>query len=209
MSPEPHAGNVEIFKARTSKLLAWTCWAVAAIGIIVTLAVGGPRNLPGTAPLLLLAFLGWLLFWRPAVLVMDSGVTLENPYRTIDVPWDALVQVDTRYALTLMTPHKKYPAWAAPAPGIWGGRNARPEHLRGLPETTYGPGSSVRPGDLRNTDSGAAAVLVRARWRDLVESGRVEPGRAEDTAVAVRIEWLRLGGTIVLAAASYWAIFIQ
>ncbi|MBB6405665.1 PH domain-containing protein [Arthrobacter sp. AZCC_0090] len=207
MSREPHAGNVEIFKARTSRLFAWTCWAIAAFGVVVTLVVAGPGALPGTAPLLLVAFIGWLLFWRPAVVVLDSGVRLENPYRTIEVPWDALVQVDTRYALTLMTPHKKYPAWAAPAPGIWGGRNARPEHLKGLPDTTYGPGSSVRPGDLKNTDSGAAAVLVRTRWQALVESGQVEPGRAEEAVVAVTVEWFRVAATVALAAASYWAVF--
>lgn len=209
MSREPHAGNVEIFKARTSRLFAWICWAVAAFGVVVTLVVAGPGALVGATPLLFVAFLGWLLFWRPAVVVLDSGVTLENPYRTIDVPWDALVQVDTRYALTLITPRKKYPAWAAPAPGIWGGRNARPEHLKGLPGTTYGPGSSVRPGDLKNTDSGIAAALVRTRWQSLVESGHIEPGRAEDALVTVTVGWFRVAATVALAAASYWAVFLK
>ncbi|GAA4028972.1 hypothetical protein GCM10023063_08440 [Arthrobacter methylotrophus] len=209
MSQEPHAGNAEIFKARTSKLFAWICWGVATFGVLVTLVVAGPSALPGTIPLLFVAFLGWLLFWRPAVVVRDTHVTLENPYRTIDVPWDALVHVDTRYALTLITPRKKYPAWAAPAPGIWGGRHARPEHLKGLPGSTYGPGSSVRPGDLKNTDSGIAAVLVRTRWQNLVESGRIEPGRAEDAVVAVAVGWFRVAATVILAAASYWAVFLQ
>ena len=208
MSRAPYAGNVEIFKARTSTAFAWICWAVAGFGVVITLVVAGPQALPGATPLLFIAFLGWLLFWRPVVVVRDSGVALENPYRTIDVPWDALVQVDTRYALTLVTPRKKYPAWAAPAPGIWGGRNARPDHLKGLPGTSYGPGSSVRPGDLRNTDSGAAAVLVRTRWQDLVEAGRVEPGRAEEAVVTVAVGWFRIAATVVLAAASYWAIFL-
>ena len=47
----------------------------------------GPAALSGAAPLLLIAYLGWLLFWRPAVVVHDAGVTLENPFRSIDVPW--------------------------------------------------------------------------------------------------------------------------
>ncbi|MBO1267340.1 PH domain-containing protein [Arthrobacter cavernae] len=209
MSREPHAGNVEIFKARSNRLLAWICWSVAAFGVVVTVTAAGPAALAGTAPLLLVAFFGWLLFWRPAVVVHDAGVTLENPYRTIDVPWEALVQVDTRYALTLMTPGRKYPAWAAPAPGIWGGRNARPEHLKGLPETSYGPGSSVRPGDLKNTDSGAAALMVRARWQERLECGQVEAGRAEETLVPVAVGWFRVAATVVLAAASYWSVFLQ
>ena len=132
----------------------------------------GPAALAGTAPLLLIAFLGWQLFWMPAVVVHDGGVTLENPFRSdrwcrgkrwcmstpaLPSPWSR--------------PDKSYAAWAAPAPGIWGGRNAQPEDLRGLPATTYGPGQSVRPGDLKTTDSGQAARIVRARWQDLVESG--------------------------------------
>ena len=79
------------------------------------------------------------------MVVHDGGATLENPYRTIDVPWAALVNVDTRYALTLITPHAKYAAWAAPAPGIWGGRNARPEDLKGLPAASYGLLSPCAP----------------------------------------------------------------
>ena len=142
-----------------------------ASGWPALVVAGGVPALAGAGPLLLIAYLGWLLFWRPAVVVHDAGVSLENPFRAITVPWAALVQVDTRYALTLVTPGRSYGAWAAPAPGIWGGRNARPEDLRGLPDSTYGPGNSVRPGDLKSTDSGQAAQLVRARWQQLVESG--------------------------------------
>ena len=131
---------------------------------------------------LLVAFLGWQLFWLPAVVVHDAGITLENPFRTIVVPWAALVHVDTRFALTLVTAEKSYTSWAAPAPGIWGGRHARPEDLQGLPATTYGPGKSVRPGDLKTTDSGQAAQLVRARWQRPGGKRPLAAGDAADTA---------------------------
>ena len=77
---------------------------MAALGIVVTAVTAGPAALAGTAPLLLIAFLGWQLFWMPAVVVHDGGVTLENPFRSD--PWcrgQALVHVDTRFALTLVT----------------------------------------------------------------------------------------------------------
>lgn len=206
MSSAPHAGKVEVFKARTNKWFAWLAWAVAAFGIVVTAATAGPGALPGTAPLVLIAFLGWQLFWLPAVVVDDHGIRLENPFRSIEVPWAALVHVDTRFALTLVTAEKSYTSWAAPAPGIWGGRHARPEDLQGLPATTYGPGKSVRPGDLKTTDSGQAAQLVRARWDDLVESGRLAAGDAATTTVAVTYRWKAAGAVVLLLAASYWAI---
>jgi hypothetical protein len=208
MSPLPSAGNVEIFQPRVSRLFAWTCWAVTSSGVVATFVAGGPGALGGAAPLLFVAYLGWVLFWRPAVVVSDTGVVLENPFRVVEVPWEALVQVDTRYSLTLITPRRKYSAWAAPAPGIWGGRNAHPDHLRGLPESSYGPGNSVRPGDLKNTDSGAAAQIVRKRWQQLLENGVVESGHAAETNVRSTIVWSRIAIAVVLAAAGYGAIVL-
>ena len=206
MSSAPHAGNVEVFKARTNKWFAWLSWAVAALGVVVTVVMAGPGALAGIAPLAFIAFMGWQLFWMPSVVVHDAGVTLENPFRSIEVPWAALVHVDTRFALTLVTAGKSYTSWAAPAPGIWGGRNARPEDLHGLPATTYGPGKSVRPGDLKTTDSGQAAMLVRARWHELVESGRLASGDADSTAATVTVRWVAIGVVVLLLAASYLAV---
>ncbi|HEX9225474.1 MAG TPA: PH domain-containing protein [Arthrobacter sp.] len=206
MSSRPHAGTVEIFKARTNFWFAWLSWSVAALGIAVTVITAGPAALAGTVPLLLIAFLGWQLFWMPAVVVHERGVTLENPFRSVVVPWEALVHVDTRFALTLVTAHKSYAAWAAPAPGIWGGRNAQPEDLRGLPATSYGPGQSVRPGDLKTTDSGQAARIVRARWQDLVESGALAAGDAAGSAVKVTYRWAAAAAVVLLLAASYWTV---
>jgi hypothetical protein len=209
MSSAPHAGTVEIFKARTNAWFAWLSWTVAALGITITAITAGPAALAGTAPLLLVAFLGWQLFWMPAVVVHDGGVTLENPFRSIHVPWAALVHDDTRIALTLVTARMTYVAWAAPAPGIWGGRNARPEDLRGLPATTYGPGQSVRPGDLKSTDSGQAARLVRERWHQLVESGELAAGDAATTPVKVTYRWAAAAVVVLLLAASYWTVAAQ
>jgi hypothetical protein len=208
MSTGSPAENVEVFKAGSNKWFAWLSWLVAGSGILVTVFTGGPAALLGTAPLVLLAFLGWLLFWKPSVAVHDGGITLENPFRSILVPWPALVNVDTRYALTLITPGKSYASWAAPAPGIWGGRNARPEDLQGLPGSSYGPGGSVRPGDLKTTDSGEAARIVRARWQELIDSGRLEQGRAETTPVTVTFHWAAIGAVVLLAGLSYWSVAV-
>ena len=209
MSTVPDAGNVEIFKGRTNQWFAWLAWAVAALGLAVTVASAGVEGLASTAPLLLLAFLGWQFFWMPAVVVHDGGVTLENPFRSVLVPWAALVHVDTRYALTLVTAKASYAAWAAPAPGIWGGRNARPEDMHGLPDTSYGPGKSVRPGDLKTTDSGQAARLVRTRWQHLVETGALAAGEAGTTAAVVTPRWAAIGAAVLLLAASYWTVAAQ
>ncbi|KHL01678.1 PH domain-containing protein [Sinomonas humi] len=202
MSALHHTGSVEVFKARSNKALAVVLWALAAFGLVVTLAQSGITGLRFAAPLALMAFAGWSLFWRPAVVVSDAGVELVNPLRRIGVSWEALAFVDTKYALTLGTGAGRFAAWAAPAPGVLGARHARPESLTGLPATSYGPGQTVRPGDLSHTVSGQAALLVRRRWADQVERGLLEGGRVDETPVARGAEWWILAVAVLLAAAT-------
>lgn len=197
-----HTGRVETLAARSSRALAWLTWGLAATGLALTLSAAGLAGARFAAPFLLLAAAGWVLFWRPAVVVSDAGVELRNPLCSIGVPWDALAHVDTKYALTLVTGSGRFTAWAAPAPGIWGARHARPEHVDGLPESTYGPARSVRPGDLAHTDSGQAASVVRSRWAEALASGAAHSGRADTTPVTRRVAWAETAVTAGLAVAT-------
>jgi hypothetical protein len=206
MVPTPHvlahSGRIETFTTRSSRALAVLTWGLAATGLALTLGTAGLAGARFAAPFLLLAVAGWVMFWRPAVVVSDAGVELRNPFRSIGVPWDALAHVDTKYALTLVAGGRRFTAWAAPAPGIWGARNARPEHLRGLPESTYGPARSVRPGDLAHTHSGQAAAVVRERWAEALASGAARAGRADATPVVRRTAWPEAAATALLAVAT-------
>ncbi|WP_334172778.1 PH domain-containing protein [Sinomonas sp.] len=203
MSALHHTGPVDVFKARSNKALAAILWALAAFGLVVTLAQSGVGGLRFVAPLALMAFAGWALFWRPAVVVSDAGVELINPLRDVGVPWEALAFVDTKYALTLVTGAGRFSAWAAPAPGVMGARHARPDNLVGLPASSYGPGQSVRPGDLSHTVSGQAALLVRRRWAALVERGSIEGGLVEETPVTRGVAWWIAAVAVVLAGATF------
>ncbi|MDQ4491114.1 PH domain-containing protein [Sinomonas sp. ASV486] len=208
MSAMQHAGPTDVFKARSNRLLAVALWALAALGAVLTVAQSGLPGVRYLAPLALMAWAGWALFWRPAVVVSDSGVELVNPVRSVGVPWEALAYVDTKFALTLGTGAGRFTAWAAPGPGALGARRARPEHLTGLPDSSFGPEHTVRPGDLGNTVSGQAAILVRRRWAGQVDRGAVAGGQVEETPVARSVAWgvLALGlvlvvGTVITFAA--------
>ncbi|MCG2624511.1 PH domain-containing protein [Arthrobacter sp. I2-34] len=191
-----------VFRPRSAPWITGGVWLVASAGLAVS-AGGGAAGLLQAVPLAALAYLAWWLAWYPAVVVDETGVTLRNPLSTIKVPWQALATVDTRYALTLVTPRRKYTAWAAPAPGIFGVHRARVEHASGLPDTTYGPAGSIRPGDLTSSDSGAAAYHVRKRWSELLAAGTVEAGDAGTAAVQVRPNWTLITvGAVLLAAAA-------
>lgn len=174
MQSSKKVAGAAVFKPRTSVWFTGIAvlLTVGALGSVV--ASAGPDGLLAGWPLIGVAYIGWWLFWYPAVVFAEDAVTLRNPLATIRVPWSALIDVDTKYALKLVTPTGSFTAWAAPAPGVWGTHAGKPEHVTNLPSTSYGPGGSIRPGDLKHTDSGYSAYLVRSRWQDLVESGAVD-----------------------------------
>lgn len=188
-----------VFRPRTT---LWFTGLAAALALAAMVSAAVSSGLPGvlaTAPLLLIpAVAGWL-FWYPCVRVGTGGVSLHNPFRTVEVPWAALIHVDTRFALKLVTPSGSYTAWAAPAPGVWGTHAGKPENVRNLPGTTYGAGGSVRPGDLSHTDSGQAARLVRTRWEEQVEAGLIDPDQTDTAAVRRTVNWRWLLGLPALA----------
>jgi Bacterial PH domain len=196
--PNPAAG--EQFRPRTSKILSFLLWGLALV-IGATSAAAGVAGLPGIPLALAVAFVGYWLFWFPVVRLSETGVTLVNPARTVVVPWVALIAVDTKFALKLTTPSGAFTAWAAPAPGVTGTYRAKPEHVQNLPGTSYGAGGSMRPGDLRNSDSGAAAFLVRSRWAYLAESGQLDVDQTSTSRALVRWNVPQLIGAGIAAVA--------
>lgn len=150
------------------------------------------------------AQLGWAIFWRPRLVVSEEDITVVNPWRTDVVPWSALVNVDTRFHLTLMTRDRSVQAQGAPGPGGIKAlraagrpsRDSRAWHLEGL-----------RPGDEVNTDSGGAAAVVRGHWSSLVEAGVLGPEEP------VRGDWdkpvvLVAAAGALLSAAAWLALLL-
>jgi len=175
--------RVEI-SSRFNRILALCVWAIAALIAGSLFFVGPGVSLLTLIPAAFFSVLAWEALWRPYTAVTDEGVELRNVFRTIHIPWAALINVDTKYALTLYTPGRKFVAWSAPAPGhMTGVRNSRStgsESQAGLPAS-----AEVRPGDLISTESGQAAAVVRSRWTALRDHGLVEAGVADETPVLI------------------------
>ncbi|NLT53556.1 MAG: PH domain-containing protein [Actinomycetales bacterium] len=173
--------------------LAFACWWLVAV-----LVDGSGEDLLGVAPwLLLVGVLVHAVLWRPVVIVDDDGVELRNVVRDVRVPWSELTEVETRYALTLVTRGGRFRSWAAAAPGrpgllrrgtcpgadrgLHGSRGLSAEHE--LPDPRWTPGrqaGTAASRDLR-ADSGAAAFLIEQRWaawRDAVGSRVPAPHEA-------------------------------
>lgn len=189
-----------MFHSRFNQVLAVVVWLFCG-GAVAAVFVSGLGDSAEYLPLVaFVAFFTWAGLWRPAVRIDEDAVTIVNVLSTVTVPWPALISVETRYALTLVTPNGRHTATAAPAPG----RLTTALSRRDLTRVTAHTGSdgSMRPGDLPNTDSGAAAYLVRDYWERLVAAERIELGVADTTSVTRRWHWvvIALGSALLLAS---------
>jgi hypothetical protein len=180
-----------VFRPTFGRILAGAIVVLCAVGLVLALAHDGLSAVWQVGPwLALVAGAVWATYWRPEVSVDEAGVRVVNVLRTVELPWPSIQRVDTKWALTLVTAYGKYTAWAAPAPGgIATARAASKGALRGLPESTYGPGGSIRPGDVPSSPSGAAAAEVRRRWEELRDAGRLDDPRLESVRPPVQWHW--------------------
>jgi phage baseplate assembly protein gpV len=166
----------ETFRPAFGRTLAGALIAICALSALSAVGTGREQLLLIWPWLGLVGFAAWAMYWRPEVRVDAAGVHVVNVFRTVDVPWPAIDEVDTRWALTLVTRLGDVRAWAAPAPGRQVMRRARPEDRR-MGGTRRG--DVVRPSDLPQTESGAAAQIVRQRWLRLRKDGHLDDARLE------------------------------
>jgi Bacterial PH domain len=176
-------------------VLLWLICAAVLVSLIVELRV--VELFRFIALIGFAAYGAWILFWSPSVTIAPSGVTIRNLLRSYDVSWPAIQRVDTKYALTLFTATKKIVAWSAPQPGRFEAIRTSKAEISFLPESSYGVGGSIRPGDLPKSGSGLAALYVRRYWDRLRDDGHLDSGVVDGTGVTTH--WLRRETTIVCA----------
>lgn len=201
MTSEP-----QVFRSRLNQVLAVALWVVAGAMCLAAALSADPeawRNLSFAG---LLAAIAWAALWAPQVGVDDDGVALRNVTHTAVVPWDAIIEVDTKFALSIRTPRRAYSAWAAPAPGRYSSRVALHTRRRKATPTDGDVLAAEvvgeRTSDLPRTDSGNAAILVRSRWQRLLNEDRITIGAAETSPVQIKLHVATLGLLTVLGAAS-------
>jgi hypothetical protein len=176
-------------RSRFGRVLVIVVWAILVAFMVSLIVELNPNSLLRDTPLILLGGFGvWLLMWSPSVTIAPSGVTVRNLLRTNDISWPAIQTIDTRFALTLLTPAGKIVAWSAPAPSRFAALRATRTELADLPESSFAMGG-IRPGDIPQTDSGLAALYVRRYWEQLRDAGYLDSGVVEGTGVVTR--WLR------------------
>ena len=197
--------TAHVLRPRFGRVLAVVVVVIstaAAVMILVQSPAEGWRFLPLPA---LFAFVTWAAYWQPSVRVADDGVTVQNVFHSVQVPWGQIARIDTRYALTLYTTRgSKVTAWAAPAPGRHSVLLADRRQGEHLPESSYVAGS-VRPGDLVSSESGAAAYVVRRHWERLRDADQlIDDGSPR----RIRLHTATIAITGALTAAVVLTVFL-
>jgi hypothetical protein len=190
-----------VYRSNTNKVISIAGWGLLGLGVIAAFLTGSLSGLLGLLPLATIAFAIWELFWRPAVIVDDDGVRLVNQFHSIGIPWAQIVDVDTKWAMTIVTPDHRYRATAAPAPGAVYRPNT--SHADRTGRVVDG---SIRKTDAPGTDSGDAAMIVRHRLQAMADAGTLPIGQAATTNVTSRVHWESIAAIVLLALASIPAL---
>jgi hypothetical protein len=196
----PVSGSGElrlVYRPTTSRVAVAGFAGFALWWIVDDLLTGDAGRMVVAAPVLLAIGIAlWGIFWRPAVIVDNAGVSLLNIVRDVDVPWSLLELVETRYALTLHVGERRYRSWAAGAPGRpLPGRSAvsrMPEEKTVAREhDVTGEAEAIRSSRSLRGDSGAAAFMVEQRWQQHRNLRRGSAAEADPAAAdqRVRVTW--------------------
>jgi hypothetical protein len=194
---------VEEFRPAFGRGLTVTAAVLGVATVVFVMVTSGLGDALVTMPwVLLFTTCSWAIFWNPRVVVSDGGVRLVNVTRTIDVPWPSIIDVETRYALTLVTAYGRFAAWAAPAPSAG---SALRTAMRSRPRPVDGKVEAVTMGEILGTASGDAAMIVRRRWDRLRADGFLDNARLEFDRPPIHWHWktgVAVAGLIALSLGS-------
>lgn len=171
-----------VLRSRFGQGLVVLVAAIALVASAGALLRGDLRMVAHLVPALALVVVGvWALFWRPAVALTPAEVELVNVLRTVRVSWPAIQDVETRWALTLVTGKGRYTAWAAPR---------QSSHRAGAdePRSLYGSPVAAGRDQVRTLNPGTGAAnlassLVLTQWRRYRDAGLLGPVEGEGVAV--------------------------
>jgi hypothetical protein len=189
------------YRPAFGRILAVVTVVVCALGVVALIVTDPAAALRYVWPILLVGVLAWALFWRPALIVQEHGITVVNVLRTSFVPWPSITAIDTRYSLTLHTAHGRVPVWAAPAPGRHRTLGLAPKDFDGVGETARGEVGELRPNDAVTTPTGNLAQLIRGRWERLRDEGAFASG-VDPEASTQTWHWATIATVAALGAAT-------
>jgi hypothetical protein len=187
--------------SRFSRVLSVLVIAVCVLGEAGLVFYGHPLTIVhGVAPIALIGYGAWVLFWVPLLVVGPAQVVIVNPARTWEISWPAILDIQTKWGLTLVTPRGRVNAWASPAQNRYSSLSRFNRDALGRPgmdrerimDTERAQRAADRP---PSSIAGLAPLMITKQWEEYRDRGLL--GTVEGEGMTVR--WHR-ATLIVLAA---------
>ena len=200
--PNSTAESPRVYRATSA---AWLTGFLVVLGVVVAITGWGRDpwlTVAGLCSGAALAGLGYSLYWRPRMEIRGHGVRIINPLRTVDIPWAQIIDVRTRFTVTVIAEAGSYSCFALPAAGPGSALRSGTQGVTQAHPLARTDGA-VRTGDLAGTRSGAAANDIRTVWQRKIDTGELDVFTLDDTSVEpmnVRYVPGPLAVTLLLAA---------
>lgn len=190
--------NVQVFRPWSGIILT------AIVGLIaLSILISDWQNLASWAWSCFLVSATWLGLVRPCLLVADEGVTIVNPISRIQLGWQDVEELDTKYSLTFVTKDKRrFVSWAAPAPGRHHARTVRGAEFRGVGIASENVKDGlIKAGESPRSLSGQAIAICRLRITAFTRGGA-----GKGLTFSKRLE---IGNLVVVAASLAAALLLS
>jgi hypothetical protein len=196
--------------SRFSRALSVLVIAVCVLGEAGLVFYGHPLTIVhGLAPIALVGYGAYVLFWVPLLVVGPAQLVIVNPARTYEISWPAILDIQTKWGLTLVTPMGKVNAWASPAQNRYSSLSRFSRDTLGRPGMTSErimDTERVKRAATRtpSTIAGLAPLMITKQWEEYRDRGLL--GKLEGAGMTVRwhkVTLVVLAALVVLAVVGF------
>ena len=117
----------------------------------------------------ILASIAYFIWIRPKLILRDEVIEVVNPFNSEVIPYREVLELETKWALTIVHSRGKTRVWVAPASGKrrWIADATFGFYGRGVPLSESSSAESESMSASLNSSSGQAAYLIRERIKRL------------------------------------------
>jgi hypothetical protein len=132
--------------------------------------VNGQASFLGSLPLyLLVLWVVYVFLFKPSVKVTKDLISINNPFRWIQISISSVVDIETRRGLVLKTKEGDFPVAVGVAPGRYTVARANKSDFKWAGSSVGKDEFVVSPSDILDSDSGAVAHVIRQQIKRFQE----------------------------------------
>lgn len=151
-------------------------WAGTALFLILLFATNSIMVNTNTTQIIfeflictILALIAFLIWIRPKLVLRENGIEVVNPLKREVIAYQDVLELETKWALTIIHPKGKTRVWVAPANGKrkWIATQRFGWYGSTVPLSDMGDGQSQSMSESLDSSSGLAAYMIREKMKRL------------------------------------------